>query len=306
MEPERRFTLADLADTSASALDALGIAARNGQVRDRPDARTIRYYTALGLVDRPTEMTGRTARYGDRHLLQVLAVKALQARGASLADVQRALVGATADELRRAIGPGLPAALAAAARPATEPDRAFWRTPPAAAPPATPPLAAASEAAPSAAAQSATPPLAAASEAAPSAAAPSAAVPLAARRGPALLASAGPARARPRSAQPRFARPGSARAGFAQPESAHSESAQPEPAAPATAAAAQDPPWPPRRLVAVPLAAGATLLIEDSGAGVSDTGAFGTGDVDAEALRAAAAPLLAYLTAAGLLPGPPT
>ena len=254
MEPERRYTLAELAEASASALDALGIAARNGQVRDRPDARTIRYYTALGLVDRPAEMTGRTARYGDRHLLQVLAVKAMQAHGASLADVQRTLVGASAAELRRAIGPGLPAALAAAARPAAaETDRAFWRTPPAAVP---------------------------------LAAVPPAAVPLAARAGPALLASARPAPPRPGSARPGSARPGSARPGSAQP---------------AAAAAAQASPGPPRQLVAVPLAAGATLLIEGAGAATFDTAAF-----DAEALHAAAAPLLAHLTAAGLLPGSPT
>ena len=272
MEPERRFTLAELADAGASALDALGVAARNGQVRDRPDARTIRYYTALGLVDRPAEMTGRTALYGDRHLLQVLAVKAMQARGASLADVQRTLVGATADELRRAIGPGLPAAVAAAARPAPEPDRAFWRTPPVAARPVSAPLAGA---------------------------------PLAARRGPAR-----PARARPGSVRPESA----ARLESARPESAaQPESVQAtEPAVwPAAGAAAQPPPGPPHRLVAVPLAAGVTLLIEDPGTGVSGTGVSGTGAwdngaLDTDALRAAAAPLLAHLTAAGLLPGPPT
>jgi DNA-binding transcriptional MerR regulator len=260
MEPERRYTLAELAEACASALDALGIAARNGQVRDRPDARTIRYYTALGLVDRPAEMTGRIARYGDRHLLQVLAVKAMQAGGASLADVQRALVGASTDELGRAIGPGLGGALAAAGPAAAGTDRAFWRTPPARAP---------------------------------------AAVPLAARPGPAQLAPASPGRPRPGSARPASARPRSAQPEFARPGSPPPGSAQLEFAAqpgPAPSAAAAAPPGPPRRLVAVPLAAGATLLIEDAGAG----------DFDAEALQAAAAPLLAHLSATGLLPGAPT
>src|SRR5215469_6314889 len=134
MEIERRYTIAELADASAAALDALGIAARNGQVRDRPDVRTIRYYGTLGLVDRPAKMTGRTALYGDRHLLQVLAVKALQARGTTLADVQRTLVGASEPELRAAVGPGLPGALAAVAAaagpPPARPGGAFWRTPP--------------------------------------------------------------------------------------------------------------------------------------------------------------------------------
>lgn len=141
MDSGRRYTLAGLADASAAVLDALGVEARNGQVRDRPDIRTIRYYGTLGLVDRPAEMSGRTALYSGRHLLQVLAVKTLQARGASLADVQRTLVGASDADLRSAIGPGLPAALAAAAEaPATEAftttqhrqDGAFWLAVPAA------------------------------------------------------------------------------------------------------------------------------------------------------------------------------
>src|SRR6201995_5926865 len=94
MNSPGRYTITELADASAAALDALGIAARNGQVRDRPAVRTIRYYGTLGLIDPPAAMTGRTARYGGRHLLQVVAVKAVQARGGSLAGAQRALVGA--------------------------------------------------------------------------------------------------------------------------------------------------------------------------------------------------------------------
>jgi DNA-binding transcriptional MerR regulator len=213
MDSECRYTIAELAGASAAALDALGIAARNGQVRERPDVRTIRYYGALGLIDPPTEMTGRTARYGGRHLLQVVAVKAAQARGDSLADAQRRLVGASDDELRSAIGPGLPAALAAAPPPApaaTEkgrraPGSPFWRT--------TPALQAAAVA------------------------------PAGSSPGP----HAGDAEMRPRP------------------------------------------------FVAVPLDAGATLLIEGAAVGAIDTAA----------LRAAAGPLLAYLTEAGLLPGPP-
>jgi DNA-binding transcriptional MerR regulator len=142
MNSGRRFTLAGLADASAAVLDALGVEARNGQVRDRPDTRTIRYYGTLGLVDRPAEMSGRTALYSSRHLLQVLAVKTLQARGASLADVQRTLVGASDAELRSVVGPGLPTALAAAEAPAAEAstttqhrqEGAFWLAVPAAAP----------------------------------------------------------------------------------------------------------------------------------------------------------------------------
>jgi DNA-binding transcriptional MerR regulator len=222
MHSEHHYTIAELAEASAAALDALGIAARNGQVRDRPDVRTIRYYGTLGLFDPPAEMTGRTARYGSRHLLQVLAVKAVQASGHSLADAQRTLVGASDEELRSAIGPGLPAALAAIPPPALasareESDarrvagRSFWLTSPAAIP----------------------------------AAEPSAEVPAALAVG-SHGSDAGDA-------------------GM------------------------------PRPFVAVPLVTGATLLIEGSAVGAIDTAA----------LRAAAGPLLAYLTEAGLLPGLP-
>ena len=69
-----------------------------------PDRRTIRYYTTLGLIDRPAEMRGRTALYGRRHLLQFVAIKKLQARGRSLAEIQQALAGQTDKELARIAG----------------------------------------------------------------------------------------------------------------------------------------------------------------------------------------------------------
>ena len=61
---------------------------KNGQVRAVPDERTVRYYAALGLLDRPAGMRGRTAQYGQRHLAQVVAIKRLQSAGRSLAEIQ--------------------------------------------------------------------------------------------------------------------------------------------------------------------------------------------------------------------------
>jgi DNA-binding transcriptional MerR regulator len=75
--------------------------AASGRVRDVPDRRTIRYYTTLGLMDRPSEMRGRTALYGLRHLLQIVAIKKLQAIGRSLAEIQRELAGQTDKHLAR-------------------------------------------------------------------------------------------------------------------------------------------------------------------------------------------------------------
>ena len=123
----------------------------DGRVREVPDLRTIRYYTTLGLLDRPAEMRGRTALYGRRHVLQLLAIKRLQGHGESLAAIQRRLLGLPDAELEKLAG--LPRADAAAGAPLpTEPpqaDRPFWTSDPA--PPAAPaPSAATSHPAPQA------------------------------------------------------------------------------------------------------------------------------------------------------------
>ncbi len=87
------WTIDDLSACVALALAADYEGSPNGQVRDVPDLRTIRYYTTLGLIDRPAEMHGRTALYGRKHLMQLAAIKRLQARGMSLAEIQQRLVG---------------------------------------------------------------------------------------------------------------------------------------------------------------------------------------------------------------------
>lgn len=71
----------------------------SARVRAVPDARTIRYYTTIGLIDRPAEMRGRVAYYGRRHVLQLVCIKRLQADGLSLEEVQQKLVGATTRRL---------------------------------------------------------------------------------------------------------------------------------------------------------------------------------------------------------------
>jgi DNA-binding transcriptional MerR regulator len=75
----------------ALAIDYPGQA--SGRVRDVPDRRTIRYYTTLGLLDRPAGWRGRTALYGRRHLLQLVAIKRLQTHGLALAEIQTRLLG---------------------------------------------------------------------------------------------------------------------------------------------------------------------------------------------------------------------
>lgn len=93
------MTLEALAEAVSEELASRGLDAQpDGRVAAAPDARTIRYYTTLGLLDRPT-LDDKKARYGRRHLLQLLAIKALQAAQLPLAQIQARLYGLRDAEL---------------------------------------------------------------------------------------------------------------------------------------------------------------------------------------------------------------
>src|SRR6266508_11672 len=99
------WTLDELAARVAAALASAADAgdypgAPNGRVRDVPDRRAIRWYATVGLLDRPAGARGRTALYGPRHLLQLVAIKRRQAQGRPLAEIQAELLGATDATLR--------------------------------------------------------------------------------------------------------------------------------------------------------------------------------------------------------------
>jgi hypothetical protein len=125
----------ELVERVRLALAAEYPGAPNGRVRDVPDRRAIRWYTTTGLVDRPVGMRGRTALYGPRHLLQLVAVKRRQAQGHSLAAIQAELAGAADADL--AIAARVPEELLVvddAPPAADEPVRPrFWAAAPAAA-----------------------------------------------------------------------------------------------------------------------------------------------------------------------------
>ncbi|HEX7449966.1 MAG TPA: MerR family transcriptional regulator [Pirellulales bacterium] len=96
------WKIAELAEVVSSTLASeVRSEQPSGRVRDVPDLRTIRYYTTLGLLDRPFKMQGRTAYYGWRHVWQLLAIKQLQAGGLSLVDVQEQLAGADDRTLKK-------------------------------------------------------------------------------------------------------------------------------------------------------------------------------------------------------------
>lgn len=116
-----RLTLDELTARVADELHQLVVTQANGQVSAVPDGRTLRYYGTLGLLDRPIEVQGRRSLYGERHVLQAVAIKALQAEGLALQEIQKRLSGRTDAEL-----------LSLLKRPAST---RFWRQPPTTDPP---------------------------------------------------------------------------------------------------------------------------------------------------------------------------
>jgi DNA-binding transcriptional MerR regulator len=109
---EPRWTLDELAERVDVALAVDYAGPPSARVRAVPDRRAIRWYMTIGLIDRPVAHRGRTALYGPRHLLQLVAVKRLQASGLPLVAIQQELAGATDTQLARVARlPGGPAAL---------------------------------------------------------------------------------------------------------------------------------------------------------------------------------------------------
>jgi DNA-binding transcriptional MerR regulator len=93
----------ELADQVARVLAQYGLEDQpDGRVSDVPDPRTVRYYTTLGLLDRP-KIVDREASYSRRHVLQLAAIKALQTTSLSLAQIQERLYGRSDAELEAVV-----------------------------------------------------------------------------------------------------------------------------------------------------------------------------------------------------------
>lgn len=126
MSEQMKWTVEELVELSSRLLPEDGGSRR---IRWNPNPRTIRYYTTLGLLDRPAGVRGQPVHYGARHLLQLLTIKVMQAEGLPLQDIQKKIYGKSDEELEEMSGlpkDWLEAALADyPTKP--EPDRsAFW------------------------------------------------------------------------------------------------------------------------------------------------------------------------------------
>jgi DNA-binding transcriptional MerR regulator len=119
-----------LAAHVTALVDAAGVRPTNASARQAPSARSIRFYVANGLLERP-EGTGTAATYNYRHFLQLLAIKIRQREGATLDVIKSEMKDVTGDSLERRVASSLAAALGATVetrrQAADDAEPAIWR-----------------------------------------------------------------------------------------------------------------------------------------------------------------------------------
>lgn len=77
----------------------------NGQAGEHLTVRNIRYYRTLGLMDPP--VSGGGQGYGEKHRLQLVGIRLLQAQGLPLSKIQELLFGRDIEDLKRIESEGL-------------------------------------------------------------------------------------------------------------------------------------------------------------------------------------------------------
>ena len=84
----------------------LPLSGTDARVQEAVNARLVRHYASQGLIDKPLR-AGREARYGYRHLLQLLLVRRLLMEGYSSTAIDRLAVEKTNDELEALLQGGI-------------------------------------------------------------------------------------------------------------------------------------------------------------------------------------------------------
>lgn len=103
----------------------------NGQASVAISPRNVRYYRSLGLLDAADADSVAASPYGEKHFLQLVAIRLLQAKGLPLTRIQQLLMGRSLDDLRRVKRDGLREATAhAAPAVALAPQGESWRVAP--------------------------------------------------------------------------------------------------------------------------------------------------------------------------------
>src|SRR5215471_4775161 len=94
-----RWTIQELAETVNAWCRDRALQPANGQTASELSARTLHYYRSTGLLDAPESGAGRG--YVRRHLLQLQAIRILQAQGLPLSRIQQLLFARSDKELEQ-------------------------------------------------------------------------------------------------------------------------------------------------------------------------------------------------------------
>ena len=99
------FSAEELAQTVNQWCLRHGVAPASGQAGETITVRNIRYYRTLGLLDPP--LMGGGLGFTEKHRLQLVAIRLLQAQGLPLNRIQELLFGRTLQELKQIEKQGL-------------------------------------------------------------------------------------------------------------------------------------------------------------------------------------------------------
>jgi len=107
-ERGKRFVgLPEFAAVCGRVMSELGLEQARGTVTNVPDERTIRYYLAEGLIQPVDERQGTASVFGYVHLLQLVAVKKLQAEHFPIRKIRELVGGKSEQELESLLGIGM-------------------------------------------------------------------------------------------------------------------------------------------------------------------------------------------------------
>jgi DNA-binding transcriptional MerR regulator len=99
-ENRNDIRLDELIDIANSFIELIAPEQPSERVSERLNERALRYYMAEGLIDRPVGKSGTSSLYGNRHLLQILALKRLQSSFLPIKHIKEVLPDKSDDELR--------------------------------------------------------------------------------------------------------------------------------------------------------------------------------------------------------------
>jgi DNA-binding transcriptional MerR regulator len=97
------FRTNELLEVADSLMKMVAPVQPSERVAETVNERALRYYISEGLIDRPSDREGNAALYSYRHLLQILAVKKLQASYLPVKRIREIVPESTDEELKEII-----------------------------------------------------------------------------------------------------------------------------------------------------------------------------------------------------------